>query len=115
MAVQTKTQFDAKVAVLQAAITALLTSQPGARAISGADLRSVAGDIRALLDDASDSMPFLADVASWSSGTADPTGGAAGDGYLQVNASNVLQSVWLNVAGTWGGYTVPTGTDQDCP
>ena len=112
MAVQTKTQFDAKVVALEAAITALLTSQPGARAISGADLRSVAGDIREILDDASDSMPFLSDVASWSSGTADPTGGAAGDGYLQVNASNVLQSVWLNVAGTWGGYTVPTGTDQ---
>ena len=110
MAVLTKTQFDAKVVALQAAITALLTSAPGARAISGADQRSVAGDIREILGDASDSMPFLPNVASWSNGMADPTGGAAGDGYLQFNASNVLTAVWLNVAGTWAGYT--TGTDQ---
>ena len=75
MAVLTKTQFDAKVVALQAAITALLTSAPGARAISGADQRSVAGDIREILGDASDSMPFLPNVASWSNGMAAPLAG----------------------------------------
>ena len=43
---------------------------------------------------------------SFSAGTADPSGGAAGDAYLQVNASDVLQSVWLNESGTWAEYTL---------
>ena len=47
--------------------------------------------------------------ASITSGTADPSGGAAEDFYLQVNASNLVQSVWLNVAGTWTEYTLPAG------
>ena len=46
---------------------------------------------------------------SFSAGTADPTGGAAGDAYLQVDASDVLQSVWLNESGTWAEYTLPAG------
>ena len=47
--------------------------------------------------------------ASITSGTADPTGGSAGDAYLQVDASNVLQSVWRNVSGTWTEYALPSG------
>ena len=47
--------------------------------------------------------------SSVTSGTADPTGGAAGDAYIQVNASNVVQSLWQNVAGTWTEYTLPAG------
>ena len=39
-------------------------------------------------------------------GTADPSGGAAGDCYVQVNASNVVHSVWLNIADTWTEYTL---------
>ena len=44
--------------------------------------------------------------ATVTSGTPDPTGGSAGDAYLQVSASDVLQSVWLNEAGTWAEYTL---------
>ena len=47
--------------------------------------------------------------ASITSGTADPTGGSAGDAYLQVDASDVLQSIWRNVSGTWTEYTLPSG------
>ena len=47
--------------------------------------------------------------ATVTSGTADPTGGATGDVYLQVNGTNVLQSIWRNIAGTWTEYTVPAG------
>ena len=47
--------------------------------------------------------------ASVTSGTADPTGGAAGDAYIQVDASNVIQSLWRNVSGTWTEYTLPRG------
>ena len=50
---------------------------------------------------------------TWTRGTTDPTGGSAGDGYLQVNASDVLQSVWLNLAGTWTESTLPAGGDGD--
>ena len=46
---------------------------------------------------------------SISSGTTDPTGGAAGDFYFQINASNVLTSIWQNVSGTWTEYTLPAG------
>ena len=45
-------------------------------------------------------------------GTADPTGGSSGDAYLQVDASNILQSTWRNAAGTWIEYTVPQGGMQ---
>ena len=47
--------------------------------------------------------------ASITSGTADPTGGAAGDAYLQVDASDVIQSIWRNISGTWTEYTLPAG------
>ena len=48
--------------------------------------------------------------ATVTSGTADPTGGAGGDQYLQVNASNVVESIWLNVSGTWSEFTLPSGS-----
>ena len=47
--------------------------------------------------------------ASITSGTADPTGGAAGDAYIQLDASDVIQSIWRNVSGTWTEYTLPAG------
>ena len=47
--------------------------------------------------------------ASITSGTADPTGGSAGDAYLQVDSSDVLQSIWRNVSGTWTEYALPSG------
>ena len=47
--------------------------------------------------------------ASITAGTADPTGGADGDAYLQVNATDVVQSIWRNASGTWTEYTVPAG------
>ena len=47
--------------------------------------------------------------ASITSGTADPSGGAAGDAYIQVDASNVVQSIWRNISGTWTEFTIPAG------
>ena len=49
------------------------------------------------------------DGSTTTSGTADPSGGNAGDSYYQVNASNVIQSLWLNIAGTWTEFTLATG------
>ena len=46
---------------------------------------------------------------SFSAGTADPAGGAAGDAYLQVSAANVVQSIWLNEAGYVGGIHIAGG------
>ena len=51
--------------------------------------------------------------ATVTSGTADPTGGANGNAYLQVNASNVLQSVWLRISGVWTEYTLPASGTAD--
>ena len=52
--------------------------------------------------------------STWTRGVPDPTGGTAGDGYVQVDASGVVQSVWLNIAGTWTESTIPTaGTSTD--
>ena len=52
--------------------------------------------------------------SSITSGTADPTGGAAGDAYVQVDVSDEIQSIWLNEAGTWAEYTIPAaGTSTD--
>ena len=47
--------------------------------------------------------------AAITAGTADPTGGSGGDAYLQVNSSNVLQSVWRNASGTWTEYGLASG------
>ena len=44
------------------------------------------------------------------SGTADPTGGSDGDSYIQVDASDVVQSIWTNDSGTWNEYTIPAGS-----
>ena len=47
-------------------------------------------------------------------GTTDPTGGSSGDAYVQVDASNEVQSIWRNNSGTWAEYTIPTaGTSTD--
>ena len=47
-------------------------------------------------------------------GIPDPTGGSAGDAYIQIDASNVVQSLWWNASGTWTEYTIPTaGTSTD--
>ena len=43
---------------------------------------------------------------SITSGTADPTGGSAGDLYVQVNAAAVVQAIWENIADTWTEYTI---------
>ena len=51
--------------------------------------------------------------ASTTSGTADPTGGDAGDAYLQVNTSDELTAVWLNISDTWTEYVVSGVTDDD--
>ena len=44
-----------------------------------------------------------------SSGTADPTGGADGDAYIQVDGSDEIQAIWSNASGTWEEYTLPAG------
>lgn len=52
--------------------------------------------------------------AAITAGTADPTGGSDGDAYIQVDASDVVQSLWRNDSGTWNEYTIPTaGTSTD--
>ena len=51
--------------------------------------------------------------ASITSGTANPSGGSSGDAYVQVDNSNVIQSIWLNASGTWSEYTIPTGSGTD--
>ena len=52
--------------------------------------------------------------AAITQGTADPTGGSDGDAYLQVDASDEVESIWLNESGTWEEYTIPTaGTSTD--
>lgn len=52
--------------------------------------------------------------SSISTGTANPTGGSAGDVYLQLDASDEVQSIWQNVSGTWTEYEIPTaGTSTD--
>ena len=45
---------------------------------------------------------------SLTQGTADPTGGSDGDAYIQTNASNAVQSLWLNSGGSWSEYTIPS-------
>ena len=47
--------------------------------------------------------------ANFSSGTADPSGGADGDAYIQVNGASEVQSIWLNDSGTWEENTLPAG------
>ena len=47
--------------------------------------------------------------SSITSGTADPAGGSAGDLYIQIDVSNVVQSIWNNISDTWTEYTLPTG------
>ena len=47
--------------------------------------------------------------SSFTSGTTDPTGGADGDLYIQIDASNVIQSIWNNISGTWTEYSLPSG------
>ena len=42
-------------------------------------------------------------------GTSDPTGGSDGDAYIQVDSSDVVQSIWRNASGTWTEYTLPAG------
>ena len=42
-------------------------------------------------------------------GTTVPSGGADGDAYIQVDGSDVVQSLWRNVSGTWTEYTLPAG------
>ena len=37
-------------------------------------------------------------------GTEDPTGGSAGDIYLQLNASDQIIAIWENESGTWAEY-----------
>ena len=48
--------------------------------------------------------------ATVTSGTADPTGGSDGDAYIQVDGSDVVQSLWRNDSGTWAEYTIPAGS-----
>ena len=81
--------------------------------LTGVFVKSVTAAGAVILQDADGAEQAVQIVvgsgAAVTSGTADPTGGAAGDAYLQVNASAVLQSIWRNVAGTWTEYTFPTG------
>ena len=58
-------------------------------------------------DKGDDGDPGTSGGATITSGTADPAGGSAGDAYIQVDASSVIQSIWRNVAGTWTEYTLP--------
>ena len=54
--------------------------------------------------------------ATFTSGTADPTGGAAGDIYYQVTDDDELVAVWWNVSGAWTEYNidVPFQGSLDC-
>ena len=45
--------------------------------------------------------------ATITSGTEDPSGGSDGDAYIQIDDSDVVQSLWRNNSGTWDEYTVP--------
>ena len=47
--------------------------------------------------------------SSVTAGIADPTGGASGDSYIQIDALNVVQSLWWNNSGTWTEYMLPEG------
>ena len=83
-------------------------------AILGAFVKSITPDGVAtvqLADETETTVTLTASGggATITSGTADPTGGDAGDAYLQVDASSVVQSIWLNVMSTWTEYTIPSG------
>ena len=86
---------------------AVLTSP----AITGAGTAATqtAGNDSARLATTAFVQTALAGAGAVTSGTADPTGGNAGDAYLQVDSSNVLQSIWRNVSGTWTEYNLPAG------
>ena len=43
-------------------------------------------------------------------GIPDPTGGSAGDLYLQLNASDQVIAFWENEAGTWAEYGIMGGS-----
>ena len=52
--------------------------------------------------------------AAITAGNADPTGGADGDAYIQIDGSSEVQSLWRNGSGTWFEYTIPSaGTSTD--
>ena len=48
--------------------------------------------------------------ATVTAGNADPTGGADGDAYIQIDGSNIIQAIWRNDSGTWVEYTIGTGS-----
>ena len=80
--------------------------------LGGVFVKSVTADGLVTYQDSSDAeqttqLSTASGGGSFSAGTADPAGGAAGDAYLQVSASAVLQSVWLNESGTWTEYALP--------
>ena len=60
-------------------------------------------------DDEQTAQLSLGSGAAITEGTADPSGGAAGDAYIQRNTSNVIVSIWLNIADSWTEYTLPQG------
>ena len=78
--------------------------------LGGVFVKSVTADGLVTYQDASDdeqtAQLSVGSGGSASAGTADPTGGSAGDVYLQVDSSDVLQSLWLNELGTWAEYTL---------
>ena len=51
---------------------------------------------------------------SFTQGNADPSGGSAGDWYLQHDGAGETEAIWFNIAGTWTEYEIPTaGTSTD--
>lgn len=73
--------------------------------VSGTTLtltRSVGNDV---------TITGLPDGASITVGTADPTGGSDGDAYVQADASDIVQGIWLNSGGTWAEYSLPPDTN----
>ena len=51
---------------------------------------------------------------AFTQGNADPSGGSAGDWYLQHDGSGETEAIWFNIAGTWTEYEIPTaGTSTD--
>ena len=89
----------------------LLKGVVGAVAITGVSLSG--GTLTINYRDTSDAPQTIVFAggsgASITSGTVDPTGGAAGDSYVQVDASDVVVAIWLNESGTWNEYALPAG------
>ena len=81
--------------------------------LGGLLVKSISTSGEVIYQDANDlertAQLSLGSGAAITEGTADPSDGAAGDAYIQRNTSNVIVSIWLNIADSWTEYTLPQG------